>query len=198
MKRPVFIAKRFGQGLQNLLAMGMYPFVRHELIKRLSSTMIDLSIETTNICNANCVFCAYQYQERTKGIMPMELFKKVIDEYANSGGCSLGLTPTVGDPLVDPKLLERISYARAHPEITRIGMYTNMILLKRFTTEALVESGLTHLIVSTSGFDEAMYERIYRSKQYGTVFFNIKDFAEANNRAGKPVDFRVEMRLIDH
>ncbi len=29
----------------------------------------ELHLELTNLCNANCIFCPYQYQERATGFM---------------------------------------------------------------------------------------------------------------------------------
>lgn len=187
--------RKFLYELQTIYALAKYPFLKEKLLECLSGAIPSISIETTNICNANCTFCAYQYQKRPTGIMEMELFKKIIDEYAECGGGVVGFTPTVGDPLVDPYIVERIRYARSKPEISGVTMYSNMISLKRFGAKALVESGLTALTVSTSGFDESMYQRVYRSKMYKQVLSNIKVFAEANREAGDPVDFRITMRV---
>lgn len=186
---------KFEYELENLYALSKYPFAKNRLLERMARSIQFVSIETTNICNANCVFCAYQYQERTTGVMTTALFNKIVDEYAEIGGGDVSLTPTVGDPLVDPDLLERIQYARSKPEITSLGLYSNMISLKRFGAEQLVASGLTGLVVSMSGFDEAMYRRVYRSKMYPKVLENIKAFARANNKAGRPVDFAIDMRV---
>lgn len=186
---------KFKYELDGLLAVAKYPLEREALVAQLSVSMSYLNVETTNICNANCIFCAYQYQERPTGVMEMDLFRKIVDEYAECGGGPLGLTPTVGEPLVDPKILERIAYARAKPEITAIGMYSNMISLEKVGAEALVNSGLDGLTVSVSGLDAEMYKRVYRSKQYPRVLRNIKAFAEANNKAGRPVDFTIDMRV---
>ena len=73
-----------------------------------SSTLVK---GVTNICNAKCSFCAYPKVVANKtlqtGIMPFDVFKKAVDEWAAVGGQSLDLTPVVGDPLVDPGLLEK-------------------------------------------------------------------------------------------
>jgi MoaA/NifB/PqqE/SkfB family radical SAM enzyme len=126
--------------------------------------------------------------------MAMELYERLIDEYAELGGGRVGLTPTVGDPLVDRRIIERIRYARSKPEITEIAMFSNMISLGLVGAEALVESGINVLSVSTSGLDEAMYKRVYRSTRYRQVLANIKAFADANIAAGSPVHFTIEMR----
>ena len=41
-----------------------------------------VQIESTNICNAKCVFCPRDEMDRNQGVMDMALFKKVADECA--------------------------------------------------------------------------------------------------------------------
>jgi len=181
--------------LDSIRALFLYPFYKQKIIPSLEKKIRTLTLETTNICNANCVFCAYQYQERPKGIMSMDLFKKVIDEYESCGGGNIGLTPTVGDPLVDTHIVERIQYARSKKHIQTIGMYTNMISLRKVGVEALIKSGLSDLIVSMSGFDSDMYKRVYRSDAYNQVVENIKVFMGVNKSLGNPVNFKIAMRV---
>lgn len=189
------ILKKIRLEIERFIAIGKYFFLKKSLIDRLASKLSSITIETTNICNANCIFCAYQYQERPTGVMRMDLFQRVIDEFSAMGGTIVCLTPTVGDPLVDTYILDRIRYARTKSTITQVGMYSNLILLKKWGAAALVKSGLTHLVVSMSGFDEQMYRRVYRSKHYADVFKNILTFIEENQRCGNPVDFRIDMRV---
>jgi len=73
-------------------------------------------------------------------------------------------------------------------------MYSNMISLDRHGVMELLESGLTALTVSVSGFDANMYRRVYRSRQYPRVLKNTIEFARANNAAGRPVKFSVNLR----
>ena len=49
-----------------------------------------------------------------------DLFKKIIHEYVEIGGGDLGLGPTVGDPLADKYIIERIKFARTFNKINNI------------------------------------------------------------------------------
>src|SRR3989338_2398722 len=69
-----------------------------------------LYVEGTNICNAECVFCAYPEMQRPKKVMAMVFFKSVIDQYVAMNGTEVDLTPIVGDPFVDGKIFERLDY----------------------------------------------------------------------------------------
>lgn len=195
MRRLNAIQRLFEKELDNIAAHSRFLITGDALAKRLANSFPGLGIETTNICNANCTFCAYQYQERPTGVMAMDLYRRIIDQYCEIGGGGMGLTPTVGDPLVDPHIVERIRYARAKPEIANIDMNSNMIRLARFSPEALIDAGLTTLEVSTTGFDAEMYQRVYRSKMHDKVYKAIVAFARANNARGRPVNFRSAMRV---
>lgn len=189
-----FIKTKFSYELKRLTALAQYRFHKDALVATLSQTMPNVAIELTNICNANCTFCAYQFQTRPTGIMNENVYRKVIDNFIECGGGHIHLVPTVGDSFVDPDLINRIRYARENSEITSVGIISNMISLGHHGAAALVESGLTELTVSMSGMDEKMYQRVYRSKQYRRVIKNIRDFATANNDAGRPVAFRLNLR----
>jgi MoaA/NifB/PqqE/SkfB family radical SAM enzyme len=167
---------------------------KKKIENKLRKIFFGLSVETTNICNANCNFCAYQYQKRGMGIMDFELYKKIINEYSLLGGGNLGLTPTVGDPFADKLFLERVKYARKFSNIKKIGIYSNLISLKKFGIENIVKSGLSNIVVSTSGFDPEMYKRVYRSNEYNRMYSNLIDLIEINKNYNSPIKISISMR----
>ena len=169
-------------------------FKKNQIIYNLDKNIYALSIETTNICNANCIFCAYQHQSRSMGIMNMELFKRIVEQYAKKNIGNINLTPTVGEPLADKHLIERIKYVKNFKNIKKIGIYSNLISLKNFDLKEFVLSGLTDLGVSASGFDKDMYQRVYRSKMYDKMFNNLVDLLKTNNSFGKPINISIDLR----
>lgn len=153
-----------------------------------------LRIETCNICNANCIFCAYQYQKRKKRIMSEEMFKKIIDDYNSMGGGNLGITPVVGDPLIDPHILSRIHYARQFHNIKTISIITNCINLHEVGAKELLTSGLDSITISTSGFDLGLHEKLYRSKKAEIMKKNLIDLLRMNRDLGKPCEIKIGLR----
>ena len=145
-----------------------------------------LKVELNNVCNANCVFCGYQYELRAKGKMSDELFERSLKEYVAMGGKRLSYIPIVGEPLLDKKLPERTRMARALG-IEEVYTYSNGILLYRYDIDALLNSGLSHLSISTSPLDADSYERIYRSKEYDKLLVGLEKLLIRNNELGKPV-----------
>lgn len=133
--------------------------------------------------------------QRPKVNMPMGLYKKAIGEYAANGGGNLNFTPTVGDPLVDKSLIQRIAIARAHPEIQEIFLYTNAILLERFGYDAFLKSGLSRLAISTFIGSREGYTRYYGNDKYGKVVENIIGIARANRNLGYPLRITLHLRV---
>ncbi len=154
----------------------------------------ELHLEFTNLCNASCIFCPYQYQERPTGFMSDEVFQKALDDYARINGGSVGLTPIVGDALIDPKFLDRVHYIRCLPEIDRIFLTTNAILLDKHGIREVLTSGLTSIMISTSGFDKESYKRIYRSPAYERMKENVTNLVEENSKLRSPVNISICLR----
>ena len=121
---------------------------------------MSFSIELVNTCNADCTFCAYRYQKRPKGIISDEIFKRAVDQYCLIGGGKLELTPTVGEPLIDPHLLQRLRYAGSKNEIREIGFFSNLLLLHRFNIKEFLTSGITNIRISACIKDEETYRNL--------------------------------------
>ena len=70
-----------------------------------------VQIESTNICNAKCVFCPRDEMHRAQGVMSRELFRKIVDECA-----ALGITHVrmhnYGEAFLDRHLIEKVRYAK--------------------------------------------------------------------------------------
>src|SRR5215208_5559592 len=81
-------------------------------------------VETTNHCNAKCVFCPNNALARDKGPMTDDLFEKIIEECREF---PLGaIEPFMqGDPFSDPKILPRLVLIRRRLPDTKLRHYTN-------------------------------------------------------------------------
>jgi sulfatase maturation enzyme AslB (radical SAM superfamily) len=151
-----------------------------------------LRIEVVNLCNADCVFCAYQYQERAIETMSFDVFKRAIDQFTSLGGTHLCFAPVVGEALIDRKLEEKVAYARQFPQYERLELWTNAILLTRKRFEALVDAGITEFYISMSGFSAAEYKELYRNNNYAKVIRNLNEIAQSS--ALKKVQFAIVAR----
>ncbi len=146
-----------------------------------------LFLETTTICNADCVFCAYQYQDRFrsgKGVMADEIFEKALADYVafTSGPTErhVNFTPLVGDPLVDPKIIQRVARCKAIG--ADVTFFTNGILLNRIDLRALVATNVDRIYISTAPFDREAHERLYRTHgKYDDLLAGVQKLLDVRN-----------------
>jgi len=175
-----------------------YRFRRQEIQKHLEKMRgrpQRLHIEGTNICNAKCTFCAYPQMERPKQTMPMDQFRRVIDEYVAMGGKYVSLTPIVGDPFVDPHIFDRLDDLYQRPQIEGFYFYTNAILMKPEVSEKLLAYGdKLKIHVSLGGFDQETYKNIMGVDQFDRVRRHIESFIQIKLQANSPIQFVVSIR----
>lgn len=165
-----------------------------ETVSSMAERPFELHLELTNICNAKCVFCPYQFQQRSHEFMSDDVFQKAVSDYVAINGGSVELTPIVGDALIDPKFLQRVKYLRRLPEIDRIALTTNGILLDHFGIDEILNSGLTSINISTSGFDAESYRRIYRSSAYERMRDNVTSLVKKNAACSQPLNIWICLR----
>jgi MoaA/NifB/PqqE/SkfB family radical SAM enzyme len=154
----------------------------------------------TNICNAKCTFCAYPKVVANKtlqtGVMSFEIFKKAVDEWVALGGQSLDLTPVVGDPLVDPGILQKVDYA-VRAGLKDVYLTTNAILInKNDTYKKLIDLGIAAVFISTQGANKEVYEKIYGVNHYDEAMSGIRNLMEYNRAKGEPA--RIVVRFRNH
>jgi len=149
-----------------------------------------LQIETTNMCNAACVFCAYSKMERKKGVMDLPRFEKVITDYVIMGGGPVSLTPIMGDALLDPHLLERIKILKTHSEINQITLTTNAIALKKYSDEevCLFLETFFCIVISIGGLDADTYKMMY----------GVDRFAEVSQAMERILSLRAKIKRSAH
>ena len=154
-----------------------------------------LHIEGTNVCNAECVFCAYPQMERKKRVMPLEDFERVVREYLSMGGHHVSLTPIVGDPFVDKFLFERLELLDSMPEVHGISFYTNAILMTPEKSERLMAYGeKLHVHVSWGGWDAETWNTIMGVKKFEPARDAVLAFLEALERTESKVRFTLALR----
>lgn len=133
-----------------------------------------LYIEPTNICTANCVFCAYQFDQRPKQYIDSNLVLDIVEQYVRVGGKSVNLTPFAGEIFVHPNIINLITKISANKRIKRISTYTNASLLHTVDIREFLYSGVTHLGISVAPLREDLYKAIYRAGFYPKVRQNIQ------------------------
>ncbi len=125
---------------------------------------IYLQIEQTYQCNLKCPTCIHGYSdEKIKfnankdfSVMPMELFKKIVDEAAEQNCPSINLTVN-DEPLLVKNLPERINYAK-EKGIMDIIMTTNGNLFTEKKIKEVVDAGITRILFSVDAASSETYK----------------------------------------
>jgi radical SAM protein with 4Fe4S-binding SPASM domain len=169
--------------------------IRERLFRTRRALPRALHIEGTNVCNANCVFCAYSDMQRPKRVMPMPLFCKVVDDYVAMGGHYVSLTPIVGDPFVDPHLYERLDDLHRRPEIYHYYFYTNGILMTPADGERLCAYAPKFAVhVSWGGFDRNEFKAIMGVDKFDAVRTNVDALIARKRATGSALGIVIELR----
>ncbi len=126
-----------------------------------------ISIEPTTACNLRCPECPSGLRTFTRptGNLKEDFFRRIIEEL------HLDLLYLIfyfqGEPYINPKFLEMVSYARSK------GIYTitstNGHFLDDDNARKTIESGLDRLIISVDGTTQEVYENYRKEGKLETV-----------------------------
>lgn len=146
-----------------------------------------VSFEITNICNANCVFCANAVMKRKKQPMDFKLFKKAVDELAAFGGAHLDFNVTIGDPLLDKSLLEKARYIKQYTQFKSLGFVTTLQWLHLHNIDEFFNVGFTWLSVSIVLSGRERYKEFFRVDMYDQTMSNLLNLIGQNQLRGNPI-----------
>ncbi len=131
-----------------------------------------VQIESTNICNAKCVFCPRDAMLRRQGVMDDSLFRKVVDDCADLGTRHVRLH-NFGEPFVDRRLVEKIAYAKSRG-IAEVGLISNGSLITDASARGMVQAGLDAINISVDASGKEVFERTRVGLSYDKVIANIE------------------------
>lgn len=157
------------------------------------------NVELTNRCPFKCVMCARtNNMTRDEGLMTLETFKLIVDEYAAANPEAAAGEVTwlhhFGESLVHPDFAKFIRYAA--DKGLRPALSINPLLLKPSTARELLDSGVAFLNVSLDGHDDESFEKIRGVKDaYEKSKANLLEFLKMKVESGSKV--HVALSMID-
>ena len=109
-------------------------------------------IETIASCNRKCPYCPNSKSDRgsleNRKKMEVKLFHKIINELSELGWIGELLLHFYGEPLLDERLPDFVSYAKSRLPGSPIAIYTNGDFLTVDLYKKLVKSGVTDFLVT--------------------------------------------------
>ena len=149
------------------------------------------SIEIASVCNLACPYCPAkdQHNFRSIGLMESDVFEKAIDwalHFARKGTQREINLFGIGEPLLHPKVLEYVAYARKTLPFRQVlHINTNGVLMTDEIARELKDAGISQ--VDVTGHDHYHTAKTVRILARSGMDFNVSyDFAiRPNNWAGQ-------------
>lgn len=133
-----------------------------------------IQIETTNICNARCVFCPNPTLKREKKVMSDEDFlliiKKIKEERISVMRFILHIN---GEPLTDTKIFDRVRLLKKEFPNAAVRFTTNFSLANEEKIDEILACGLDEITISLNSVDSNEYKEIM-SLSYENTIHNIE------------------------
>ncbi len=134
---------------------------------------IHLDIELNTNCNLRCPSCFQSFDTPETKLMPMRMVKQIIDIGTSHGLCSIKFNYR-GEPLLYPKLVEVVKYAK-YKGIIEIMFNTNGYLLDINKSYQLVMAGLDKIIFSIDDHRPKEYAKLRVGSALEVVENNIRN-----------------------
>jgi len=139
-----------------------------------------LDVEPTNHCNFNCKFCVSKQAKRPRGYMDMDLYREICRQGQKYGTRGIRFLRW-GEPLLNRNMVDMVDIATKHNLLTQIT--TNGSLLTEDMASGLVHAGLSTIIVSMQGLNEAEYTR-FRGDNYDKTIQGLKNLCDFRDKNG--------------
>jgi MoaA/NifB/PqqE/SkfB family radical SAM enzyme len=142
-----------------------------------------VQIESTNQCNAKCVFCPRDDMARPQGIMDMALFQKIADECAALGIGHIRMH-NYGEAFMDRQLVEKVRYAK-RLGIPEVGLISNGSLITEAAARGMVDAGLDAINISVDAAGKEVFESTRLNLSYDKVIANVERLIRIRDEAGR-------------
>jgi hypothetical protein len=142
-----------------------------------------VQVESTNICNARCVFCPRDEMKRRQGVMDAGLYRKVVDDCAALGIRHVRLH-NYGEPFVDRQLVDKVAYAKERG-IAEVGVISNGSLIDEQVARGVIEAGLDAINISVDASGREVFERTRVGLKYDKVIANIERLVRIRGELGR-------------
>lgn len=130
---------------------------------------VEITVELTNKCNLNCIFCPHSKMRRAQGFMDFSLFKNIIDEVAGFAECiDLDL---MGESTMHPNIIEMIQYCKKAG--LKVTLNSNMVKVDQKLGKSLIDSGLDMLVMSIDSVHKETYEKLRRGASFDETKHNV-------------------------
>jgi len=138
----------------------------------------EVRFEISTLCNYRCQLCVRHQIKRHKEIMDSELFEKLLEKIKHEAPDQFKYVTFsgMGEPLMDPRIKEKISYASYVSGMETI-LITNGSLLTLEAFQELEAAGLTTARISLHASNPPDYARMHGVRE--DDYYNVTENLEA-------------------
>ena len=165
----------------------LVPFIR----KNSNEVPRLVAVETTSHCNAKCAFCPNSALVRGKKHMSQDLFESIIEQ------CQTfhleEIEPFLqGEPMSDPKIMDRLELIRSKLPNTKLRLYSNGNALTPKRIDRLIEFNVDKLYISVNTLRADKYQRLMGLK-FERTFENLLYLSDRcrRDRVANVITFRM-------
>lgn len=151
-------------------------------------------------CNFTCRYCVFSVDKAKRGfisdkiVMEMDLYKKCIDEMSLfQDRIKVLRFVGMGEPLLHKNIADMVEYGVAKGVAGRVEILTNASLLNPGLSDALINAGLSRLVVSLQGTTSVKYREVCGANiNIWDIVDNLKYFYENKGKA------HLHIKIIDY
>ena len=172
--------------------LGMLRHTPLHFFKKLPTIII---IDVTNSCNLRCPVCPVTFaMERPRGLMKLDIFKTIIDDFVAQPKKPAIYFNFSGEPTLNKALPDMISYAAERGHDTFVS--TNATKLSPELIERLIRSGLGRINLCVDGFSAEAQEAYRVGSKFAQVKANIENFLAIKAKLGATKPLTVLQTLL--
>jgi radical SAM protein with 4Fe4S-binding SPASM domain len=150
---------------------------------------LQIDFELNRSCNLKCPMCTWSDPDAAQGRradwFSLEHFTQIVRDGVRQGLCGVGLNG-VNEPLIRRDLPSFVIAAQT-AGVLDIMLHTNGTLLDGPMAQALINAGLTRLMVSLDATTQATYDKIRVGADLAAVEANIRRFLAIRDTHTLPV-----------
>jgi MoaA/NifB/PqqE/SkfB family radical SAM enzyme len=151
-------------------------------------------LEINSACTLKCPTCTKGNKEgydHLNGIMDWDLMERCIDKIYSENPKAIVFLYGNSEPFVHPRLAECIFAVKKRG--LRCELSTNLNHVHHL--DEVLAAGLDFMIISLSGFTQEVYVKGHQGGNIEKVKANMKLLGNANARAAKPVEIKVNYHI---
>ena len=156
---------------------------------RVNALPVEYIVETTAKCNLYCPMCPRETHKQPKEDMADSVYTRLVEAAGRSAEHMMLIG--LGEPLLDPKIFDRIAFCDQHKVFTLLS--TNGTLLDKAATERLLDTNLEHITLSFDGSTKESFEFYRKGAKFEKVRDNFVHFARRKHERKSKIQVVVQM-----